>query len=202
MLSHSSLMIVLLYFYAPFDFVITQNGDIRNDSTYTDTKDYHIEVWYNEREPFTIIEEEEIERTFLELREKVEKQEKEKVCEPKETITKGYQELERRKERFKQANAIEKIKNNIYSKDEIYHREAETTEYIVDRNREYSEVLAENETIHVYGNTLIESDENTIITGWNNSVIAQVSEDDITRYHYEDYGTSQDNEQGMDITKR
>ena len=38
-------MIVLLYFYAPFDFVITQNGDIRNDSFKT-IGDYIILMCY------------------------------------------------------------------------------------------------------------------------------------------------------------
>ncbi len=80
--------------------------------------------------------------------------------------------------------------------DEIYHKEIETTEYLVDRNREYSEVLAENERIHVYGNGLIESDGEAIITGLNGSVIAQSDGTEIITYEYEDYGKGSKKETG------
>ena len=80
--------------------------------------------------------------------------------------------------------------------DEIYHKEIETTEYLVDRNREYSEVLAENERIHVYGNGLIESDGEAIITGWNGSVIGQTKNTQIEMYQYDDYGKSDKRETG------
>ena len=55
-----------------------------------------------------------------------------------------------------------------------YIDDMEMTNYIVDCNREYSEVLAENETVHVYGDTLLQSDGDTIISGLNNSVIAEI----------------------------
>ena len=80
--------------------------------------------------------------------------------------------------------------------DEIYHKEIETTEYLVDRNREYSEVLAENERIHVYGNGLVESDGEAIITGWNGSVIAESDGIEIITYEYEDYGKGSKKETG------
>ena len=71
-----------------------------------------------------------------------------------------------------------------------YIDDMEMTNYIVDCNREYSEVLAENETVHVYGDTLLQSDGETIISGLNNSVIAEIGVDEVKNIRYDDYGYS------------
>ena len=71
-----------------------------------------------------------------------------------------------------------------------YIDDMEMTNYIVDCNREYSEVLAEKETVHVYGDTLLQSDGDTIISGSNNSVIAEIGVDEVKNIRYDDYGYS------------
>ena len=168
----------------------------RITQTYTDTQDYHLEVWYNGEESYTIVAEEEIAETFRIFKEKVIAYEENPVCEPKAQNTKQVPSYEFGRNIFTKTFEKEFIRTYQYPMDEVYYLEPETTEYLVDRNREYSEVLAENERIHVYGNGLIESDGEAIITGWNGSVIGQTKNTQIEMYQYDDYGKSDKRETG------
>lgn len=167
----------------------------RIEQKYVDTKDYHMEVWYDDREPFTIVTEEVIDDTFLTLREKV-KQQKAGICESDKEKTEENSSFEIGHNIWSIDNIVDMIREYLYSQDEVYYKDQEYTEYIVDRNSEFTEVLAENEAIHVYGDGLVESDEETVISGWNNSVIAEVSDDGIKKYDYDDFGNSDDIESG------
>ena len=60
--------------------------------------------------------------------------------------------------------------------------------YLIDRNQEYSQVLAANDDVYLYGESILEKNEEKQIQGLNGSVIITV-ENDALRYHrYDDYG--------------
>ncbi|MCI8541609.1 MAG: LysM peptidoglycan-binding domain-containing protein [Erysipelotrichaceae bacterium] len=143
-----------------------------------DTKEYHKDVWYDETE--TIVEKETLNASFDHLKQQVETQGQ---CDPilifdindswKKEITNTY------------------FHTNKVWVDEPYYKEEEVVRYLTDRNTQYSEVLASNEEVQVYGMGLIESDQKTILRGWNEDVIAEVKGEEITQYEYKDYGESE-----------
>lgn len=127
----------------------------------TDTKDYHYDVWYDYRVKLDVTSEEEITNTFENLRNQArKKQENGNVCD--DSVVDKY--------------------------DVEYYKKPETTQYLVDRNAEYAEVLASSNEINVYGDSLIESNHHIIVTGWNDSVVDKIKEDQIHEVEYNDFG--------------
>ncbi|MGX8851070.1 DUF6531 domain-containing protein [Amedibacillus sp. YH-ame10] len=131
----------------------------------TDTKDYHYDQWYNYSEPLDVVGNLEIEDTFKNLREQAKKkQHNQNVC--TSVLSDSY--------------------------DVTYFKEPEVIDYTVDRSMEYSEVLQAEDTIHVYGDTLLQTDEVNIVSGLNNSIIAKVDDTNIKKINYSDYGATND----------
>ncbi|MEF9920596.1 MAG: RHS repeat-associated core domain-containing protein, partial [Erysipelotrichaceae bacterium] len=80
--------------------------------------------------------------------------------------------------------------------DVTYFIEPEVTNYTLDRNQEYTQVLKANDTINVYGDTLLQSNHESIITAKNESVVAKVTSQDIKKISYHDYGQTSDIKSG------
>ena len=94
--------------------------------TYTDIQDYHLEVWYNGEESYTIVAEEEIAETFRILKEKVIAYEENPVCEPKAQNTKQVPSYEFGRNIFTKTFEKEFIRIYQYPMDEVYYLEPET----------------------------------------------------------------------------
>ena len=131
----------------------------------TDTKDYHYDQWYTYSEPLDVVSDSKIEDTFKNLKEQAKKKQKNN-------------------------NVCSSVLSDSY--DVTYFKEPEVTNYTIDRNMEYSEVLKANDTINVYGDTLLESNEESMISGLNNSVIAKVKGTNVKKISYSDYGKTKD----------
>lgn len=135
----------------------------------TDTKDYHYDQWYDYNESLELVEDKEIDDVFKNLQEQVKKKKKNNdVC--------------------------DKIVSDTY--DVTYFKEPEVTKYTLDRNKEYTEVLKDNDGVYVFGETLLQSNGEDVVTGWNNSVIAKLQEDKVKKVSYRDYGTTKDINKG------
>ncbi|MEG0664744.1 MAG: hypothetical protein RR483_06565, partial [Clostridia bacterium] len=90
----------------------------------TDTKDYHYDQWYNYSEPLDVVGDLEIEDTFKNLKEQAKKkQDNGKVC--------------------------SRVLSDKY--DVTYYEQTEVTNYTLDRNQEYTQVLKANDIVNVYG---------------------------------------------------
>ncbi|MFV0393967.1 MAG: RHS repeat-associated core domain-containing protein [Coprobacillaceae bacterium] len=137
----------------------------RISSTRTDTKDYHYDVWYDYVVDVEVVSEEDMGMAFDKLQDQVDR---------------------------KQANG-DKCESNLTGKyDVTYYKEPEVTKYILDRNEENTTVLASNDEVNIYGEELLQVDNEIQITGLNQSVVASIEGSSIERYYYNDYGYSEE----------
>lgn len=158
-------------------FVYTYTYDAEKErvsQTWTDTKDYHYDQWYDYTTPIKVVSDKQIENTFQNLRDQVtKKQDNKNIC-----TTESQESYD--------------MLHNQDSYDVTYYKETKKTEYIVDRNKEYTDVLKANDTVNVYGETLLQSNDEQIVTGWNDSVVAKITSQDIKKISYNDYGSTKD----------
>ncbi len=134
----------------------------------TDTNDYHYDVWYNYVDYVTFDDNE---------------------------VTSGFDVLRNQVEQLEATNGLcSSILSDSY--DVTYYKEPEIIDYTLDRNQEYTEILVSNDQQFIYGNSLLQDDKETIVTGLNNSVIARVENDIIETIEYSDYGITSDIKEG------
>ena len=135
----------------------------------TDTKDYHFDQWYTYSEQLPVVSDETIKTTFASLKEQV-------------------------REKKSNGNVCSYIASDSY--DVTYFKQPETTTYVVDRNVEFSTILKENDTVNVYGENLLQSNDKTIVNGYNDSVVAEVSKNKVEKLSYFDYGETKSKASG------
>ena len=156
----------------------------------TDTKDYHYDVWYEYTEKADVVGDSELQDTFDHLIDKVKKKEENNsFCTSQLNDTSvTHVQTDNGTHKSKQEKTIKK--KDKY--DVEYFKEPEVTDYTLDRNMEYTEVLASNDAVNVYGETLLQSDKEEIVTGWNDSVVAKINTDKVNKISYNDYGATED----------
>ncbi|WP_280684516.1 MULTISPECIES: RHS repeat-associated core domain-containing protein [unclassified Breznakia] len=127
----------------------------------TDLKDYHFDVWYDYNVEFEVTSTEQLANGFDELRKQIESKEKNGgIC--------SY------------------IDSSSY--DVTYYKEPEVTNYMLERNSDYAQVLSINGKTNVFGISLLESDNEIQVKGLNDSIVAKVGNDKITKITYNDFG--------------
>ncbi len=133
----------------------------RISQTRKDTKDYHFDEWYSYREDLPTISDSQIKNVFENVKKQVSKKQK-------------------------NGNVCSYIATDSY--DVEYFKKPETTTYLVDRTMEFSNVLKSNDTVNIYGETLLQSNNATIVNGWNDSVVAKVTKNNVKKVSHSDYG--------------
>ena len=78
-----------------------------------------------------------------------------------------------------------------------YQKEDVDKNYVLDRSVEYSQILQEGNEQSVYGLTRLESEDTKYITGVNDTINLSIKDNEVTEYAYDDYGNSEDIEEGF-----
>ncbi|MCI9525272.1 MAG: RHS repeat-associated core domain-containing protein, partial [Erysipelotrichaceae bacterium] len=84
-----------------------------------------------------------------------------------------------------------KYRTHTYQKEDI------DKTYVLDRSVEYSQILQEAEEQSIYGLARLESEDTKYITGVNDTINLSITENEVTEYSYDDYGNSEDIEEGF-----
>ena len=78
-----------------------------------------------------------------------------------------------------------------------YQKEDIDKTFVLDRSVEYSQILQEGNEQSVYGLTRLESEDTKYITGVNDTINLSIKDNEVTEYAYDDYGNSEDIEEGF-----
>ena len=84
-----------------------------------------------------------------------------------------------------------KYRTHTYQKEDI------DKTFVLDRSVEYSQILQEGNDQSVYGLTRLESEDTKYITGVNDTINLSIKDNEVTEYAYDDYGNSEDIEEGF-----
>ncbi|TDW14693.1 RHS repeat-associated protein [Breznakia blatticola] len=69
-----------------------------------------------------------------------------------------------------------------------YKKDVEVTDFVLDKNVEYTQILETNGNGNVYGLSILEEDGTTLVASLNDSIALQVKNNKVTKLTYSDYG--------------
>ncbi len=139
----------------------------RISQTKKDTKVYRYDDWYEYNEQVALMDKKEVKEAFVSLKRQAAEGDG-KIC-----------------------------SNLVVGANEVnYKKQNEETQFILDRNREYTEVLKDDTSLYVYGEQLLQSDQYDIVNGLNDSVVAKIDGNKIEKISYNDYGNTRDIKKG------